>query len=87
MKRSRQEPLRVAKRRCICEQSTIHELPWATRKTRGQATRPAHNAAAHMEASCPHSLLMQTTWLTMRETRSYANRGRRAIPRASYSAA
>ena len=56
--RPRQEPL-GGPRQCICTRSAITELPWATRKTRGQVARPSHNAAAHLTA-CPHSELART---------------------------
>jgi len=85
--RSGQEPPKKTSRPCVCYKNLSRELPWSTKETRGLVARPSHRTATHSDSSCPHSLLMQTTWLTMREMRAYANRGRRAIPRASYSAA
>lgn len=84
MRRRPQEPLHVTGKLCICQRSSIRELPWATTKTRGKATRPSHNVAAHRK-DCPHSRLALTTWLTMREVRvllaQRAGRNRRPIPR------
>lgn len=57
--RPRMEPLH-AHGPCICSRSTITDIPWATRKTRGQVARPSHNTAAHF-TTCVHSDLARTT--------------------------
>ena len=57
--RPRQEPLHQHGP-CLCTRSSINDIPWATRKTRGQVARPSHNAAAHF-TSCVHSDLRRTT--------------------------
>lgn len=63
--RPRQEPL-YAHGQCLCTRSLITDLPWATRKTRGQVARPSHNAAAHF-TDCRHSLLRATTSISTTE--------------------
>lgn len=83
----RQEPLHASGKLCICQRSSIRELPWATRMTRGQATRPGHNAAVHWDPRCPHSLLHATTSGSMADVRAELahregrDRSRQPIPR------
>ena len=73
--RPHQEPLH-SRGPCLCTRSSIQDIPWATRKTRGQVARPSHNAAAHF-TSCPHSTLRLTTSVSTTEILAQL-RGRRA---------
>lgn len=63
--RPHMEPLH-SRGQCVCTRSAITELPWATRKTRGQVARPSHNAAAHF-TSCVHSELRRSTSISTTE--------------------
>lgn len=84
-KRPRQEPLH-AHGQCLCSRSAIPDIPWATRKTRGQVARPSHNAAAHF-TSCAHSELRRTTRLSTTEAlarlRGRPQKRRRVIVRVA----
>lgn len=63
--RPHQEPM-YSRGPCICTRSAIADIPWATRKTRGQVARPSHNTAAHF-TTCVHSTLRATTSVSTTE--------------------
>ena len=90
--RPHQEPLH-AHGPCLCTRSSIPDIPWATRKTKGQVARPSHNAAAHF-TSCVHSDLRRTTGASpteilaaLRGKREKRRKARHAIPRVTITAA